>query len=1235
MTIAVTPSYAEVVEGETIQFTATAYDQNGTALDGVGFTWTSGNETVGTVNGDGVFSARYNGTSEVSASACLVSGTAQVTVTHVVTAGPECNWSTGGWAGWAHTASWTRANGPCSEYGPVVVEDHGEHGADVNLLAGAMVGTVEHEFTDPAGVGWDSLTLVARVPGSDVPSGRWMTIEVNDEVVYSESGFYYNDPANWVPKEFHADFPRSETVRVKISHGQNPAWGPHFIMEYYSLELQSHPAISITSPSDDTVSAGGNVTVAGAVADTTITSLTLTHNNVSSTIPVQNGNFSTEVTLADANTITVGGTDSLGNPFSATLLLDGDMLPAAFEQAIGFDPLNADSDCSQWPGDQSGNGVIDGYEIFAGHLPVFVKYRIGANPFVEDTDGDGLTDSFELLKLGAFPEAPGLMSMMEDGDPIIVAVGTDDDPDGDGLSNNEEQLNMTDPLSVDTDGDGLSDADEVLIWTTDPCDADSDDDGLTDGAEVALGTDPNNPDGVEDYWSSKRFLDDTLNLTVFGRGYAIANVSVAEVNYTHLIDEEILVSKVAAIGFGDDIESGTIAIAYDPTHVENASRLSIYRFDEDLGTFVNVSSTVDSENWVVSCEAAGSAKYAVLDSARWDALFDEEPLAQMMAFSVTNYVMVHVTDAVTGSPVSNAAVTFVHVDTGLEQTYYTNENGYTGSIGHAFTSDTSYMIRKSEYAEFRGLLKPDPDYDQGHITIHPSLVPIGASQGYVYVDTHPRSADIYVDGLLRGGSPHQVDLLEGAHHVKVEKIGYTTEDAVVPVYNGQTTPVTFNLSPAVPGTLRVVTDPPGARVFLDGVYKGVTNEQSEELIISSVLAGTHRLVIQMSGYVPVTQMVTVKSNDMTTAIVFLDNTDLDGDGLPDGFENGYCDGFGNWKNPNPDMVDTDGDGLSDGFEAGEPITDEYGKTYFKPRSDPTKADTDDDGLDDLAEFEYGTDPFNPDTDGDGLRDGADPDPLTPAASDDINLARIGREILASAVFGETGLPDGSFYWLVGEETASSPYYMVGWIGFSCLPVVGGIADIRDAVQAFLNGDPVGAAMNAAGAIPGPGDGLKITGAIACYTGKFVIKHPALIKPAVLLPTGVTPQRRLWEYGDRGRLAVEKPVQFPVKKRVCSPVPHKPVRQRDERVAGVVEDLDVVERIEVQGPGRPLHPELDVLADLDDVGVEVLDAEPLCRDRPVVPVDQDPAAGPADDDQGFGEPLLDLVHPPLQFVLVDL
>ncbi len=79
--------------------------------------------------------------------------------------------------------------------------------------------------------------------------------------------------------------------------------------------------------------------------------------------------------------------------------------------------------------------------------------------------------------------------------------------------------------------------------------------------------------------------------------------------------------------------------------------------------------------------------------------------------------------------------------------------------------------------------------------------------------------------------------------------------------------------------------------------------------------------------------------------------------------------------------------------------------------------------------------------------------------------------------------------------------MVGWIGFSCLPVVGGAADIRDAVQAIINGDPVGAAMNAAGAIPGPGDGIKVTGAIVCYTGKFPWKAREL---GILLSKEILP-----------------------------------------------------------------------------------------------------------------------------------
>mgnify|MGYP000932873437 CR=1 FL=1 len=1131
---------------------------------------------------------------------------------------------------------------------------------------------------------------------------------------------------------------------------------------------QSGPIVTITSPHDDTVPAGANVTVAGFVADTTITSLTLTHNNVSSTIPVQGGNFSTEVTLADANTITVGGTDSLGNPFSTTLLLDGDMLPAAYEQAIGFDPLNADSDCSQWPGDQAGNGVIDGYEIFAGDLPVFAKYRIDADPFVTDTDGDGLTDSFELLKLGTFPEEPGMLSMMGEGGPI-VAAGTDDDPDGDGLSNLEEQTHGTDPLSADTDKDGLSDSDEILRGT-DPCAADTDGDGLIDSAEVALGTNPTNPDsngngvpdGAEDYWSGDYFLDDTLHLEVFGRGYAVANVSVAAVNYTHLISEEILVSKVAAIGFGNDVESGTIAIAYDPTYVENASRLAVYRFDEDLGTFVNVSSTVDAVNGVVSCAAAGSAKYAVMDSMKWDALFANplgvssmmetaEPLGEyskpqvlmppetlvegvdygvvfydelpawylealeaealeeasgtvvegegvsspdgvLLEAGIDGYYQVVAngnfsngqqawapsgpyydglpafdraevdtyTYDYTSSPrslkinvwardkmlvactVAHANIDLTDVDT-LTFQYKCIESEDGGSLGssglrfwvdgygdaslpnfrdpginsqnprvtpnwqtatvdvsgmdgqrtiyfqvfvsltstHSGISSATYLI--DDVTAWSSEPPADPNRVNVRLFVRDSLTYVGVpyakvlcngeekytdSRGYtydffvrnpgvysyfvegddyhdhyglfrisqddfgtgctkqifinresmdtgsLYVSSTPNNAEIYIDGTYCGRTNGIIeDILaepdHNQHIVEVRKEGYATASRTVTVNANQQTNVPFDLT-AQTGTIAVTSSPPGAAVYLDSAYQGTTSAASGQLTLPGIPVGAHRLDILKDGYGPYTTTVTVVKDQTAPVTATLTNDDRDGDGLPDGFENGYRDGFGRWHAPDPYLIDTDGDGLSDGYEAGEMVVDANGKTYFKQRSDPNKVDTDYDGLDDYWEDSWGTDPYESDTDHDGSLDGEDDEPLIPANPiGDYIVERI-RENIAGRlglVFGETGLKDEACHSLVGDW-ASHPAYFVGWVCSGIL-VYG---DARDLVYSVSQFDTWGAALNGLAFVPLVGDAEKVgTDAV-----RFIGKYPEKIRP---LGKYLAEQGIIAWFGESGRLTI--------------------------------------------------------------------------------------------------------------------
>ncbi len=111
----------------------------------------------------------------------------------------------------------------------------------------------------------------------------------------------------------------------------------------------------------------------------------------------------------------------------------------------------------------------------------------------------------------------------------------------------------------------------------------------------------------------------------------------------------------------------------------------------------------------------------------------------------------------------------------------------------------------------------------------------------------------------------------------------------------------------------------------------------------------------------------------------IDSTDSDGDGLPDAEEAPL--------GTDPTRWDTDADGLSDGAEAREHHTspllaDTDGGTVpdgveIWTRTDPfwpsddayDGTDADGDGLTDAEEAAFGTDPGAPDTDGDGLSDG--------------------------------------------------------------------------------------------------------------------------------------------------------------------------------------------------------------------------------------------------------------------------
>ena len=187
---------------------------------------------------------------------------------------------------------------------------------------------------------------------------------------------------------------------------------------------------------------------------------------------------------------------------------DGDGLNDGEEKTHKTDPLNPDTD---------GDGLNDGDEVNGSKNPFknnkFDKDGKPGNtdPLNPDTDGDGVNEGDEVTGVKDKDGKPS-----DPNDPNSVP---NIDSDGDGVTDEQEKKDGTDPHNPDTDGDGLKDGDEVngsknpfknnkfdkdgKPGNTDPLNPDTDGDGFNDGDEVTGAkdkdgkpSDPNDPNSV-------------------------------------------------------------------------------------------------------------------------------------------------------------------------------------------------------------------------------------------------------------------------------------------------------------------------------------------------------------------------------------------------------------------------------------------------------------------------------------------------------------------------------------------------------------------------------------------------------------------------------------------------------------------------------------------------------------------------------------------------------------------
>jgi beta-lactamase superfamily II metal-dependent hydrolase len=486
-------------------------------------------------------------------------------------------------------------------------------------LDGTDVGTETPSFDEP-------------LPGGDGPpmdldeDGRYEDVNGNGRLDFNDPNKLFNKMSSSTVQNNPDAFDFNGNGRVDFND----------IVALQNEVSAVNPELEVDRPADIPRNGSVTLTLTGHVSEAELAGLTKINVSVdgtvrnSSTLSVntstERGNFRTSVELTEGVHRVTVSVPGIGNTTRGTteILLDGDGLSQTFERTVtGTDPMDPDSDANITDRDESDDGVVDGAEDYDGDtLRAVDEARASTSVTTTDTDGDALSDGFEVRSAGLDPTA-----VDTDGDGIVDG---EDDADADGLSNRAEKSNGTRPGVADTDGDGVNDSAEVKLYDTDALAADTDEDGLPDGEELSLGTDPTNSDGDRDgvvdgnetFTTTARNDSLSVSATFEGQGDIASSASIESTERRELragVVQNVSVSPAVELETSRSFDSARVSFEYNDSVVTQSdeSMISVFRYNETARTFVPVDSTVDTENDTVSATTSRFSTFAALPVDEW------------------------------------------------------------------------------------------------------------------------------------------------------------------------------------------------------------------------------------------------------------------------------------------------------------------------------------------------------------------------------------------------------------------------------------------------------------------------------------------------------------------------------------------------------------------------------------------------------------------------------------------
>ena len=133
----------------------------------------------------------------------------------------------------------------------------------------------------------------------------------------------------------------------------------------------------------------------------------------------------------------------------------------------------------------------------------------------------------------------------------------------------------------------------------------------------------------------------------------------------------------------------------------------------------------------------------------------------------------------------------------------------------------------------------------------------------------PEQARVFVDDDFQGKTPLSLSTVRpGEHVLRIELDGYAPLTRTVTLENAGETTEEFTLESTL-GRLEIITDPPGAKIMLDGRAAGTTESQggaatkSKVLSVEKVAVGSHTILVHCPGYKDRAYKLNVASRETT------------------------------------------------------------------------------------------------------------------------------------------------------------------------------------------------------------------------------------------------------------------------------------------------------------------------------------------------------------------------------------